>query len=131
MTGSQVLIGNTLIDVQVTGAVGVEVATVPALRVGELLLFPRPVVQHDTSGLPTELVLDLRRWLLSLPDGLYVPVECDSSAAAVDAARAFREDAETGAISSYSPAQLGKWAAWWCEHRPDAAELDLAPGGTR
>jgi hypothetical protein len=125
----KVLAADTLMDTRMPGPVGAEIAAVPAVAVGELLVYPRPVVQHgsgDRGGVePVALVLDLRRWLISLPGGLSVPVECASVQAALDAADAFRADAERGAIGSYSPAELAKWAAWWCEHRDDAIELDL------
>lgn len=124
-----VLLANTLLDARMP-APGGEVASVPAVRVGELLVYPRPVLRYGTNVEPAELVLDLRRWLISLPGGISVPVECDSAQAAVDAAKAFRVDAENGAVGSYSPAELAKWAAWWCSHRGDAVELNLG-GGAR
>ena len=120
-----VLAADTLLDARMPGPVGAEIVTVPAVAVGELLLYPRPVIQHGDGIEPVALVLDLRHWLISLPGGLSVPVECTSAQAAVDTADAFRADAERGAISSYSPGELAKWAAWWCAQRDDAIELNL------
>jgi hypothetical protein len=128
-----VLMADSLVDTQMTGPAGAEIAAVPAMRVGELLVYPRPAVRHTAAGVePTELVLDLRRWLISLPGSLSVPVECTSAQAAIDAAQAFRAAADNGAIGSYSPAELAKWAAWWCSRRPDAVPLDQpVRGGVR
>ena len=126
-----VLVADTLMDTQMPGPGGAEIAAVPAIQVGELLVYPRPAVRHTAGVEPAELVLDLRCWLISLPGGLSVPVECVSAQAAVDAAQAFRADAESGAVGSYSPAELAKWAAWWCGHRPDAAVLPAVSGGDR
>jgi hypothetical protein len=87
------------------------------------------VIRHGASGSePTELALDLTCWQISLPGGLTVPLECRSSQAATDAAEAFRRDAETGAISSYSPAALARWATHWCSHRRDASPLSERSG---
>jgi hypothetical protein len=113
---------DTLLDTRMAGPGG-EVAAVPAVRVGELLVYPRPAVRYSAAVEPAELTLDLRRWLISLPGGVSVPVECASAQAAVEAAQAFRADAEAGAVGSYSPAELAKWAAWWCGHRQDAVPL--------
>jgi len=121
---------DSLLDTQMAGPAGAEIAAVPAVQVGELLVYPRPTVRYVAGVEPAELVLDLRRWLISLPGQLSVPVECATVQAAVDAAEAFRSDAQSGAIGpSYSPAELAKWAAWWCSHRADAVPLDL--GGSR
>ena len=81
-----VLMADTLLDTQMPGPAGVEVAAVPAVRVGELLVYPRPVIRHAGGVEPAELVLDLRRWLISLPGQLSVPVECTSARAAVNCA---------------------------------------------
>lgn len=129
-----VLVADTLLDTQIPGPGGAEVAAVPAVQVGELLVYPRPAVRHVAGVEPAELVLNLRRWLISLPGGLSVPVECTSAQAAMDAAQAFRADAENGAIGSYSPAELARWATWWCGRRQDAVALAALPqpgGGPR
>jgi len=124
-----VLMADSLLDTQMAGPAGAEIAAVPAVRVGELLVYPRPVVRHDAGVEPVELVLDLRRWLISLPGSLSVPIVCASAQAAIAAAQAFRDAAESGAIGpSYSPAELAKWAAWWCARRSDAVEFR---GGSR
>jgi hypothetical protein len=126
-----VLMADTLLDTQLPGPAGAQVAAVPAVRVGELLIYPRPVIRHQDGVGPVELRLDLRRWLICLPGGASVPVECATVQAAVAAAETLRSDAQTGAISNYGPAELAKWAVWWCGHRQDAALLALGPGLSR
>lgn len=120
-----VLCADELLDTEMPGPDGGEIATVPAMRVGELLVYPRPVIRHGGDDTPIALVLDLRRWLISLPGQLCVPIECSSMQAAIETAEAFRSDSESGAIGNYSPAALAKWAAWWCAGRTNVAELHL------
>jgi hypothetical protein len=117
-----VLAANTLMDAQLAGPDGAEVIAVPARVVGELLAYPRPGVRRGETNQPVSLVLDLRRFLISAPGGLSVPMECFSAEAAVAAATALREAAERDAVR-YSPAALANWAGWWCTQRSDAALL--------
>lgn len=116
-----VLPGHTLVDLLIPGPSIDAFVAVPAVRVGELLLFPYPSVRQDAAGHAASIELDLRRWLIRLPGGLALPIECADSHAAEAAAAAFRADCETGAVGSYSPAELHKWATWWCAHHPETA----------
>uniref|UniRef100_UPI003F49A7CB hypothetical protein n=1 Tax=Actinokineospora sp. CA-119265 TaxID=3239890 RepID=UPI003F49A7CB len=120
-----VLPGDVLVDAGVRTVLGdTEIAAVPALRLGELRVYPRPCVRHDEAGGASAIVLDLRCWLISVPGGA-VPLECTSSTAAVRAAEVLRKDIGRQA-TSYNAAELAHWAAWWCGCNSDAVLLDGA-----
>lgn len=125
-----VLPSTTLLDAQLPGPHGAELASCPSYWIGELALYPRPTIHHTDDGQPVAVVLDLRRWLISHPGGHCVPIECTSIQAATVAADQFARDEQAARVVGTDPDSLQQWARWWADQHPDTALLDSsAPAG--
>lgn len=127
MTTTNVLFATTLLDTQLPVPGGVEIVSTPAMRVGELLVYPRPRVCHDEHGRPTQVLLDLGCWLISLPGSVSVPMECAGPQAVLQAADVLADDLDRRALDAGSPADLISWVAQWCARRTDATALPTGP----
>ncbi|GAB3484132.1 hypothetical protein [Amycolatopsis cihanbeyliensis] len=119
VTGPEV--PDELIEVPLADSYGTVHATVPAWNVAGLLLHRRPRLERLQLGY--QVRENSRIWLLCIPDHGYLPLECYSKAAATKAARAFRRDADDGAVTGCTSADLARWVRAWCSRNPDAVPL--------